>query len=295
MVEIGCFNSENNLTLTGSAEQIDILESWLKAESVFARRLRVSISYHSTYMKRVSEIYLSSLGELESGLPATYKAVMMSTVTGKPISKEELRRPHYWVKNMVSPVRFSQALSALLKNVGRQRKQLGSSIRDSLQITDLVELGPHSSLRAPVQETIRVCERVKTVQYIPTLVRNVPNVESLLSTLGRLFCLGYQVDLLAANRLSNRRRRLKHDLPKYQFNHSQSYWLESRISNAYRFREHGRHELLGVPSSDWNPLQAQWRHFISLDELPWTKDHQVSHLVCYSSAPTSRLARFVRA
>lgn len=281
-VEIGCFNSENNLTVTGSLVQIELLHLWLRAESVFARKLRVSIAYHSSYMKRVAEAYFLSLGPLEPGVPSKNDVSMISTVTGDPVSKEELCRPRYWIQNMVSPVKFAQALSALLNTPGKQRKQLGSTTGSPYQITDLMELGPHSALRGPVQETIRLCHKETIVQYAPTIVRNIPDVESILASAGRLFCSGYPVNLLAANRLSNSSRQLKHDLPRYPFNHNHSYWLESRISNNYRFRKHGRHDLLGVPSSNWNPLQAQWRHFIGLDELPWTKDHQVSHLILYS-------------
>ena len=65
------------------------------------------------------------------------------------------------------------------------------------------------------------------------------------------------------------------DLPGYPSNHSQTYWLESRISKGFRFRQRPPYELLGTTVRDWNPLEPRWRHFIRESENPWIHDHKV--------------------
>ena len=74
------------------------------------------------------------------------------------------------------------------------------------------------------------------------------------------------------------------DLPSYPFDHSKTYWRESRISKGYRFRKVVRHELLGTPVSDWNKNNAIWRNWIRLSENPWVKDHRITGNTLYPAA-----------
>ncbi|KAL2010558.1 hypothetical protein VTN00DRAFT_6365 [Thermoascus crustaceus] len=74
------------------------------------------------------------------------------------------------------------------------------------------------------------------------------------------------------------------DLPPYPWNHSTRYWHESRISHAYRHRKDARHDLLGAPVADFNPIEPRWRGFIRTSELPWVKDHKVQQNILYPAA-----------
>lgn len=74
------------------------------------------------------------------------------------------------------------------------------------------------------------------------------------------------------------------DLPAYPFNHSQHYWFESRLSRNFRFRKHARHELLGTPVADWNPMEAKWRNYIKVAEHPWIRDHVFDGTELYPAA-----------
>lgn len=71
------------------------------------------------------------------------------------------------------------------------------------------------------------------------------------------------------------------DLLKYEFNHSQSNWVESRASQSLRMRESTRHKLLGMSSADWNPLDPTWRIIIRQSELPWLSHHTFDNTVLY--------------
>ncbi|MCJ1393517.1 hypothetical protein MMC18_006392 [Xylographa bjoerkii] len=74
------------------------------------------------------------------------------------------------------------------------------------------------------------------------------------------------------------------DLPQYPFDHTESYWSESRLSRNFRFRQFPRHDLLGAPISDWDATEAQWRHFLRHSENPWITDHKITGSTVYPGA-----------
>lgn len=200
---------------------------------------------------------------------------MFSSVTGTKISISELSLPDYWVTNMVSKVKFSDALIHLTSYVLEDRERtLGSRSGRDL----LIEIGPHSALQRQVKDTISELGKTDHVGYDSILERNVSALRSCLSLMGRLRCNGSMVDLVTINspKTSEAAFQMLTDLPEYPFNHSQTFWQESRISKNFRFRNFARHELLGTPSADWNPLEHKWRNIIKRSDNPWIEDHKGS-------------------
>ncbi len=276
-VDIGCINSPSNVTLTGDKTQLTWLQSLFVEESVSSRILRVNVAYHSPFMEEIAFDYLESLGCLEKGQALFDLVPMISSVTGTETTSQELSQAGYWVQNMVSPVQFSQALSQLcIRTRKKQRKQLGPVKRRSVDITDILEIGSHPALRGPIRNILATGKAVNVaIDYVPTLLRDSSAAVSILNVVGRLWSLGHPVNLLAANLVSETPRTLMTDLPYYPFEHSQSHWIESRISSGYRHRQFARHDLLGTPNPDWNPFEPQWRNVISLNNSPWIGDHKV--------------------
>lgn len=67
-VQIGCVNSPESVILTGVTFGLGKLEDMLKAEGIFACRLRVPLAYHSKFMSEHTDDYLMALGnDLERG------------------------------------------------------------------------------------------------------------------------------------------------------------------------------------------------------------------------------------
>ena len=276
-VDIGCFNSSGNVTLTGDRTQLTWLQSLFVEESVSSKILRVDVAYHSPFMKEIASDYLKNLGCLEKGQTSLDPVPMISSVTGTETTNEELTQAGYWVQNMVSPVQFAQALSQMyMRPREKQRKQLGPMKRRSVDITDILEIGSHPALRGPIRKVLETGKAANlAINYFPTLLRTSSAAVSILNVVGRLWCLGHPVDLLAVNLLPGTPRTLMTNLPYYPFEHSQRHWIESRISSGYRHRQFARHDLLGTPNPDWNPFEPQWRNIISLDNSPWLGDHKV--------------------
>ncbi|KAH6683357.1 fatty acid synthase S-acetyltransferase [Halenospora varia] len=284
-VAIGCINSPNSITLSGSAKGIDSLQRILEEDGIHCRKLRVGVAYHSRYMKAAAFIYRSliQITKAERYDVTETQAPMVSSVTGREVQIETLQDPQYWVHNMLSTVRFADAAGHLCAHSSKN----SLSSKSSRLATDfLVEIGPHSALQGPLREILNSLSKTKQIQYGSVLVRKKSAAVTALELAGRLHTLGSPIDLMKVNNLSDVINKLEMitNLPSYPFNHSKRYWTESRISKAHRLREHPAHELLGTRSADWNPLEAKWGNRIIQSESPFVKDHKVNGLEVYPAA-----------
>ncbi len=281
-VVVGCINSPRSVTATGEDKQIDRLKSLLDKDSVFCRKLHVNIAYHSPQMSELAAEYLELLGDLGCEGDSRAACTVISTVTGKAISQSKAQQSQYWVDNMVSQVKFSPALGQICSaNKQRSGNKLGAD-RSIGQVTDLLEVGPHSALQGPIKDILSTGSN-DNVSYCSVLRRSIPAMETLLDAIGRLYCFGYPVDVGAVNQHGLKpweKNMALPTLPEYPFDHSQDYWHESRLSKeGYRLRKHPRLDLLGNRVPDWNDLDARWRRYIRTSEMPWVEDHKVCQRV----------------
>ncbi|CAM1502592.1 Fc.00g073680.m01.CDS01 [Cosmosporella sp. VM-42] len=288
-LEVACMNSWQSHTVSGDAGKIDALVEMLSSEKTFARKLNVKIAYHSKYMKAMTEEYLELMGDLEPGtLKAPFRPQFWSSVYGADLPDSKLQDADYWVQNLISPVRFCESVTLLLK--GSDETKLngsnGNNRATTTPITDVLEIGPHSALKGPFLNIAKQAKR-DTVEYHSILRRKNSGVDTTLEMAGSLFCRGHSVDLQAVNdsgKSSGYKPLMLIDLPGYAFNHSKEYWAESNRSKNFRLRPVGRHELLGAPVLDWNKDNAVWRNYIRVSENPWIEDHKVSGDVLYPAA-----------
>lgn len=274
---IGCINSPKNVTVTGRKDQIEVLKSMLDEDKIFAQKLLVNVAYHSPYLKSITAEYLDLIGELSSQ-HLSEPPTMVSSVTAEIITTDELRQGSYWLRNLVSPVRFSEALRrACTLSVQPRQNAVGEG--NQLHIDDLLEIGPHSALRGSIRETLNTGTKAMSVEYSSALVRSTSATDSLFEALGRLYCRGHSMNLSKINQEDSafpRSLGMLSNLPEYPFNHARSYWRESRLSKGHRFRQQPRNPFLGTPVPDWNPVEARWRRKIRLVDSPWLQDHKVS-------------------
>ena len=276
-VFVGCINSPRNVTLSGTQTGIGRLQALFNEQGIFSKILKVDIAYHTSFMERSSITYGSLISNIQSG-KLDRPPVMFSSVTGQQIDAASLAQPDYWVRNMVSTVRFSDAVSWICAKPSKRIVHRGTSQDASMVIDHSLELGPHSTLRGPLKDIFDKFERGKTMGYGSLLRRHESAMLTALEAAGRLHCMGYTVDLGNINIRSNDCDipRMLVDLPNYPFNHAKKYWLESRKSRLYRFRPFPHHELLGTWDLDWNPLLAKWHNRLSTLHQPFLKDHAVS-------------------
>lgn len=266
-LEVACYNSASNLTVSGDPTAVEALQTTLNSIGVFNRKLRVSVAYHSKQMAKCYHEYLATIEGITSSSNGL-KCRMFSSVSGIEISAPQLDCS-YFVRNLTSPVRFRSALEAGLK----------SSFPDFL-----VEIGPHALLQSAIKEVISNSGFAMPT-YASMLMRNQDGALTALEALGRIWSRGGNVDLSRINDPNSRGgRKCLSDLPPYVWNHTRSYWFESQRMKARRDREFGRHDLLGEADIGWNHLDMRWRNVISPKELPWILDHKMQGVTLYPAA-----------
>ncbi|KAF4311943.1 putative lovastatin nonaketide synthase protein [Botryosphaeria dothidea] len=263
---VACYNSPRSITCSGDEAKIDRLRGLVDDDHIFARKLKVSNAYHSRHMQAVAGEYRSLMGSLSAG-KTKGEVLVFSSVTGALAPTSAMTAPEYWVDNLVSPVKFDQALLAACTAAAKTSKlKLGGGAE--LPVTHLLEVGPHGALHSAVRATVLADPNLKAIRYASVLTRNAHAASTALAALGTLVSSGYPADVRAANHHHHhhhhqRSPRILAHLPAYAFNHAQPHWAESRRARAWRFRRHARHDVLGARAADW-------------DALPWLRDHRVT-------------------
>lgn len=110
-------------------------------------------------------------------------------------------------------------------------------------------------------------------------------METLLQSAATLFQNGVVLTLSRLNRLgyqhSTRKPEVLRDLPPYPWDLSNLYWHESHVSKSHRLRAHPYHELLGIRNFSAPLEEPCWRYIVSLESLPWLRDHQVDGSIVF--------------
>ncbi|KAK4498761.1 hypothetical protein PRZ48_009271 [Zasmidium cellare] len=158
---IACDNSPRSVTISGDTKSVEEVLSSIRRTNpdIFVRKLAVDKAYHSHHMAEIGNAYNALL---------------------------EHRIVVYWTRmpGLVpeSPVLFTGAVSNLLGYFLDQE-------------VILLEIGPHSALAGPLKQIMAATPNKAT--YIPTLIRSQDAVESLLSSVGKLFSLHVPLDVAA--------------------------------------------------------------------------------------------------
>ncbi|KAH6699034.1 iterative type I polyketide synthase [Leptodontidium sp. MPI-SDFR-AT-0119] len=285
---IACFNSPKNNTISGDENKICALKKLLEKDNVFARKLNVPNAYHSAHMKEVADEYFERMGDLSFGETLESRAEMFSSVTGKRVTEDHLGAT-YWVRNMVQPVRFTDALTEMCfarLTKGQASLKINANAANVFADT-IIEIGPHVALQSAIKEILITKISANLFNYLAVLNRTTPGIETILNTVGFLASRGTSVDIQSVNESSKVPSKVSHsprllvELPPYSFNHSERIWYESRLSRNYRLRKHPRHDLFGAPVSDWNAETPRWRHILRISEQPWLRDHVVTDAIVY--------------
>lgn len=285
-VGIACVNSPKSVTLSGDAECIKSLQHELAEAGASVRYVLVPVAYHSHHMQPIGATYLDLLENTTNFVPRDTDGTcpMFSSVTGELLQLDDKRlTAEYWRRNLESPVLFSDSVQNMVRSVGTDT---------------LIEIGSHSSLSGPIRH-IRDAMGLgaEALEYIPTIVRGQCAVKAVLDTAGRLYTLGHtDLNFEAINGVEKwivpganelpiagdmtdipqyESRNVLVDLPSYAWDHSQKYWLEGQRTKEWRFRKHGRHDLIGsrIPGNDSS--EPQWMNVLSVANAPWLQHHQV--------------------
>ena len=217
------------------------------------------LAYHSHHMTPLGPAYEKAMTAAnvhpQSG---NNTCQMFSSVTRQKLAGKNCV-PSYWRENMVSSVRF---LDALLK------------LEEHIKPDVFVELGPHPALKGPAGDSLASAGKTE-YQYFSSCVRGQPDDVAMLGTAGNMIAANLPVLAKRVNAVqichgletSYETGKVLTDLPTYHWDHSTSFWAESRLSKNVRQRQFPRHQLLGVRYHNDTPLAPSWRNVISLKDL----------------------------
>lgn len=294
-VVVACVNSPQSVTLSGDADVVSQLEALISADGKFARKLRVMTAYHSPHMRAVAEGCLQAM--LEAGVNCKTEVTdgqeaipMFSSVTGELVDPAELD-PTYWIRNMCGTVRFAPAVANLLTgNLSSSSKRRATGRKAVVKWDALVEVGPHSALKAPLVQILEGLDSKLPSQLVYTslLVRKEDALVSVKRAAGTLWAAGVKIPLDVVNKDDiadpGAYQKVLVDLPTYVWNHEKRFWHESPATKQQRLQGSPRTDLLGAPVENFNPLEPQWRNQLRVRENPWVEDHKITGTILYPGA-----------
>ncbi|PTB75157.1 polyketide synthase [Trichoderma longibrachiatum ATCC 18648] len=266
-VRVACVNAPESVTLSGAVQDIDALQTEIQREGKFARKLETGgRAYHSHMMAEIGDLYESLVTPyITTKSVAAITATLFSTVGQSPDDLKAIElgtnMASYFRRNLEQPVQFSAGLTTMI---------LGQKFH-------LIEIGPHSALKGPIQQ-IRSSAKVdkEAVPYSPTLVRKENSYVCLKKLAGKLFSHGHNLDWYAVNGVSRYRALPTPPLASYPWDYSNPLpWHEPRASIEHRLRKHIRHELLGTRATAGNGIEWCWRNIPRMSEMPWLRDHKL--------------------
>ncbi|MCZ4125286.1 type I polyketide synthase [Streptomyces sp. H39-S7] len=264
-VGIAAVNGPTSIVVSGDEEAVAQVIAHFDELGRKTKRLTVSHAFHSLHM----EPMLAQFAEVAAGLTYSVPSIpIVSTLTGRAATAEELTDPAYWVRHVREAVRFADAITTL----------------QDQGVTTFLELGPDAVLTAMAADTT-----TDTTTLIPTLRRDHNEPQLLTEALVRLHTTGNTINwptLLGTSHSPI-------DLPTYAFQH-QHYWLADTAPSTGDPSGLGQsdttHPLLtaAIALPDTDALLFTGR--LSLTTHPWLADHAVNGTVIVPGAALADLA-----
>lgn len=198
-VDIAAINTPTSVVLSGESEALSEVLAALVARNVFTRDLGVNYAFHSRQMDPLAGELARSLGRVDC---QPCRTPIVSTVTGARVDGAALDGA-YWAKGVREPVRFADAVLALVDEGHRV----------------FLEIGPQASLARALSQMLAGRDIAGAV--VSSMRKGQGGRATLLGAAGALYTHGSSLD---PNRLHPSGGRVV-SLPSYPFQRKR-YWVE---------------------------------------------------------------------
>jgi phthiocerol/phenolphthiocerol synthesis type-I polyketide synthase E len=210
-IDLALITAPQQCVLGGSVAAVTVLEEYLRGEGLATVRLPLPLAFHTREMEPFLETFRAQVRALPLQAP---RIPYVSGVTGDWIRPEEAQDPEYFVRIARSCVRLSAGLSCLAKtHADAQWLEVGPG-QMLASLTQLQTQRPSS----PVLTSLRDVRYPPNAHHPATL----GDEPALLTTLGRLWVAGVEVDWHVLHRDHPRRRV---PLPGYAFAKTR-FWMD---------------------------------------------------------------------
>ncbi|GGQ16155.1 phthioceranic/hydroxyphthioceranic acid synthase [Streptomyces virginiae] len=254
-VALAVHNGPSSCVLSGDGDSVLLLKELLEADGTYCRLINVDYASHSPLMLDLTDELHDVLAPVR---PGEGSIPLMSTVRAAELAGPEMDGS-YWVENLCRPVRFAQALDALLDE----------------GVTHVVEVSAHPVL-VPALEQIGAL-RKEPPAVLGTLHRDRGAPEDLAES----FAQGHVAGLTAYGPRPTSRDA---GVPAYPWQR-ESYWVGAAQRGA------GRSAAFAFPLAPLPTEAGTWHGTteIGTGSHPWLADHQVHDAVVVPAAASIEL------
>ncbi|MGW0753959.1 SDR family NAD(P)-dependent oxidoreductase, partial [Streptomyces sp. NPDC002587] len=255
-VAVAAVNGPDSVVLSGEENAVRALADRFADQGRKTKRLQVSHAFHSPLMEPMLADFRRIAGILSYAAP---RIPIVSTVTGRLATSEELSSPDYWTGHVREAVRFADAVDWLAGQGG---------------VRTFLELGPDGVLSALGQNCLPEEREADTV-FAPMVRAGKDEVREALGAAALAHTRGALLDWAAVYAGRDTRRV---DLPTYAFR-TRRYWLAPERAGGDPSglgQLAARHPLLGsvvdLAGAGGTVLTGR----LSRRTHPWTADHTIA-------------------
>ncbi|MEV0603334.1 SDR family NAD(P)-dependent oxidoreductase, partial [Streptomyces sp. NPDC050315] len=197
-VSVAAVNAPDATVVSGDRAAVAELVARWSERGRKATLLRVSHAFHSPRMEEV----LAEFGEVVSGLSFAAPSIpVVSNVTGRLATDEELTSPEYWVRHIRETVRFADGIRTL--------RAQGSTV--------FLELSAKPVLAQAIEATLD-----EDWKHRPVVIAADPDPAAVVTAVARAHVAGVELDRSALFPAGT----VPAELPTYAFQR-QRYWLDA--------------------------------------------------------------------
>ncbi|MFF4410859.1 acyltransferase domain-containing protein, partial [Streptomyces sp. NPDC001404] len=261
-VSIAAVNTPTLVVISGHAATAHDIAIELQRRGKRINPLRADRAFHSPAIEPVLRDFQSVAAGLDFHRPSI---PIVSTLTGEPVSPDDIATPRYWAAQARHTVRFHQALDAITRH----------------QPTTLLELGPDATLTTMAHSSTRRGTHAHTA--VATMRKGHDERSTLTTAVSHLYVNGH----VTAPLLPGTPPALRTPLPAYPFQHRR-HWLAPSSGGTHVEAaravgmDPGDHPLVGavlaLPNEDSWVLSGR----LTSDSHTWLADHVVrgQRLLC---------------
>ena len=251
-LSLAAVNGPASVVVSGERDALDAFLAACEADGVWARTIPVDYPSHSALVEQLRERIERDLAGIR---PQPAAVPFVSTVTAETTDTATLDAG-YWYRNLRQPVRFHDAVTALIEE--------GAGA--------FVETSPNPGLTVSIASAVEAAGATDRVVAIGTLRRGEGGLDRFLTALAEAHVHGVAVDwspLLEGGRQA--------ELPPYAFQRRR-YWLEP-LTGAGDLSAAGldavTHPLLHTAQVVAGSDDRLFTGRVSRTSHPWTGDHVV--------------------
>ncbi|WP_249416818.1 type I polyketide synthase [Streptomyces sp. TS71-3] len=297
-VAVAAVNAPDSVVVSGDTDAVTALAAEWAARGRRQRRLTVSHAFHSPHMDEVLEEFRATAAALTYQVP---HIPLVSTLTGRLATADELRSPDYWTRQLRGTVRFADAArtlneqgatvfvecgpDAVLSALAGRPGAGGADVDGSPAVGALTDGSPAepSSTGKPGTDG---ASAARPALAVPLLRRGRPEAATLVTALGSAYAAGAPLDVASFFPGATAA-----ELPTYAFQRER-FWLAPGTAGDPRHLglAASGHPLLGavvdVAGRDESVLTGR----LSPADQPWLADHVVGGTVLVPATAFLELA-----